>query len=84
MIISSKYILVEKIVEEESDGFHEVKIQDTSFYKGKVKQLPSVSVSIGNRNIEVGDIVLFSPYSPDTKDIEGDKFVLIEDLLAVL
>lgn len=84
MIISNKYVVVTKIVEEEKEGFQEVKIQDSSFYKGKIKLLPQVPVFMCDRQIVVGDVIVFSPYSPDTKDVEGDKFVLIDDILAVL
>lgn len=82
--ISSKYVVVEKVIEPPTEGFQEVKVQDSSVYKGRVVEIPDVPVYIGNRQIIIGDLVLFAKYSPDTHEIEGNKFVRGEDLLKVL
>lgn len=82
--ISTKYIVLEKYIEPPKEGFQEVKVQDSSVYKGRVVELPDVPVYVGNQKIEVGDLVLFAKYSPDTHEIEDRKFVRAEDLLKVL
>lgn len=82
--ISSKYVVVEKYIEPIKEGFQEVKVQDSSIYKGKIVELPNVPVFISNQRIELGDLVLFAKYSPDTHEIEDKKFVRVEDLLKVL
>lgn len=87
MQISNKYIVVEKFIEEKKEGFQIVEIQDNYVYKGKIKMLPEISVYIGNKQLAIGDIILFAKYSPDTQEIEIDnnklKFIRIEDILLV-
>lgn len=87
MQISNHFVVVEKL-EEKKEGLQLVELQDSSTFKGKVKYLPEIPVYIGNKQICVGDAVLFSKYSPDTQDVElGEeklKFIKIEDILAVL
>ncbi len=83
MILNSKYALIEKIEEKKEEGYQEVQVQDSFVYKGKVKELPACPAYVDNHPLEVGDIVLFAKYSPDTHEIDNDKFVLINDILAV-
>ncbi len=85
MIISNSYIVVEALPKETlTNGFETVEMQDNFVYKGKVSVLPGDTVYIGNKNLEVGDVVLFAKYSPDTHEIDGKKWVRITDILAVL
>jgi len=84
MTISNKYILVEQTKKESTKGFQPVEVQDDFLYKGRVCELPDIPVFVGNHQIEVGDIVLWAKYSPDTINIEDKKFVAIEDLLKVI
>ena len=87
MILSNDYIAVTKVGEEvKPDEFSVVTIQDSSTFKGKVHDIPEIPVFIGNRKIEVNDIVMFKKYSPDTHDIVelGLKFIRTSDILAVL
>lgn len=88
MQISNLYVVVEKLEEEVKDGFKTVEVQDNFVSKGKITHLPEIPVHMTNRQVTLGDVVLFAKYSPDTHgiDIEGKKvkFVAITDLLAVL
>ncbi len=84
MRISDDYVLIEKIEEPKTEGFKTVEVQDSFVYKGKIKLLPARPVYIGNEGVSLGQVVLFKKYSPDTFDYEGDKFVTVTDLLAVL
>jgi co-chaperonin GroES (HSP10) len=88
MDISVHYVLVKKVEEPKTEGFQAVEIQDSFVYKGKIVRLPGMPVHMSNRQIAVGDVVLFAKYSPDTVEIEIEgekqKFVKIIDLLAVL
>lgn len=85
MQISNNYILVEKLEESKIEGsFTTVDVQDNFVYKGKVKLLPEIPVFMGNKQLVIGDTVLWAKYSPDTHEYEKDKFVAISDLLAVL
>jgi len=82
MVISNKYVVVEKLVEQVQEGFQTVQVQDNFVYKGKVKLLPDIPVYIGNHQVTIGDVVIWAKYSPDTQEIENDKYVAIVDLLA--
>lgn len=88
MQISNKYLVVEKLEQEEKDGFKTVEVQDNYVYKARVKYLPSIPVFMTDTQLKIGDIVLFAKYSPDTHEVDLDgqkvKFVAISDLLAVL
>lgn len=88
MKISNNYVAIEKIEEQPKEGFQTVEIQDSSTYKGRVVYLPEMPVCMGNTFVNIGDIVLFAKYSPDTHEITNDgrtiKFVSTRDLLAVL
>ena len=81
MQINKGYLVVTKVEDKQEGSFETIQIQDSSTYKGKVKQSP-------NDDYKVGDIVLFAKYSPDTHDfdLEGErvKFVKLTDILAIL
>lgn len=82
--INSNYVLVEKIEEVKEEGFKTVEVQDCFVYKGKVKQVPMMTTYVDNHLLSVGDVVIFAKYSPDTHEVEKDKFVKITDILAVV
>lgn len=88
MAISHKYVVLKKRVEQQAEGFQVVEPTDSFVYKGEVVELPGDSVYISNHCLEVGDVVHFMKYSPDTVEIERNgekvKFVRIEDLLEVI
>lgn len=86
MQISNNFIAVETIQEPEQEGFKTVKIEDTSSFKGKVVHLGEAPLHMGNRQILVGDTIIFAKYSPNTHDIAELKlkFVSAQDVLAVL
>lgn len=84
MHISNKYIAVVKLEEEKKEGFETVQVQDNFIYKGKVVLLPEAPVFMGNKQVAIGDTVIFAKYSPDTHEIEDKKFVSVNDVLAVL
>ncbi len=83
MILNSNYVLLEKIEEEKVEGYQEVQVQDSFVYKGKVKRTPSCPVYVDSHALEVGDVVIFTPHSPDTHTVLNDKYVLSKDILAV-
>lgn len=77
--------MVEKFITPHIAGEFEVaQVQGDEVYKGKIVELPEVPVHLSNRQLLIGDVVLFAPYSPDTHTIENRKFVAIVDLLKVL
>ena len=86
MQVSNNYIVVEKHEEPPKEGFQTVDVVDSSLFKGRVTHIPEVPVFMGNERVGVGDIILFSKYSPDTHEIEIDgkklKFVATRDILA--
>ena len=88
MQISNKYVVVEKLEEEDKEGFKVADVQDDFVYKGRVLFLPDEQVHVSNEPLIVKDEVLFAKYSPDTHEIELEgkkvKFVLIDDILAIL
>lgn len=88
MQISNKYIAIEKVVEEEKEGFQAVQVQDSSTFKGRVIMIPECPVFMGNKQVAPGDIIYYAKNSPDTHEIEHDgkkiKFVAVADLLSVL
>lgn len=85
-------VLVIKIEEEQKEGFATVEIQDSFVNKGRVEQVSSEKVFTTFGNLitypEIGDIILFAKYSPDTHEIEHEgkkmKIVRVEDILAIL
>jgi len=87
-MISNKYIKLVKYVSPKTEGYGVVEVQDNFVYKGKVHELPEIPVYIGNRQLVVGDVVLFAKYSPDTHEVTTDgltvKYVALSDLLEVL
>jgi len=89
MHISNNRIVVERIEEPKKEGFETVEVQDSSTYKGRVVILPQdVPVYMGNKQVAVGDTVLFAKYSPDTHEIEHEgkklKFIKVEDIMALV
>lgn len=88
MEININYIVVEQVPDPVSEGFKIVEVQDSFVYKGRIKQLPATPVHLCNKMLEVGEVVIFAKYSPDTFEIDLPngkvKFVKITDLLAVL
>ncbi len=88
MNINSNYVLVEKIEEIKDDGFQLVKVEDISTYMGKVAGLPEVPIYVGNKPLELGDVVVFAKYSPNTHMVNRDgkelKYIYVVDLLEVL
>lgn len=82
--INANYIVVEKFEEEKGDGFVAVEVQDSFVYKGRVKEIPQVPLYVDNHVLTVGDVVVFAKYSPDTHEIDGDKFIKAVDILKVL
>lgn len=76
-------VLITRVKEENTDEFQAVKLQDGFVYKGKV-ELVSDEVSIVN----VGDIIQFAKYSPDTQEIDYNgidaKIIITNDILAIL
>jgi co-chaperonin GroES (HSP10) len=88
MNISVNYVAVKKFEDKPKEGFQTVEVQDNSIFKGVISILPHQPVFIGNQQLDIGNVVYFSKYSPDTQDIEHNgekyKFVRVQDLLAVL
>ena len=82
--INANYVIVEKIKEEQEDGFVAVEVQDSFVYKGKIKEIPQVPLYVDNHALSVGDVVMFAKYSPDTHEVDGDKFIKAVDILKVL
>lgn len=88
MKISNNYVVVEKIVEPEKEGFQTVEVQDSFIYKGRITNLPEIPVYVGNTQIQEGTLIMFAKYSPDTQEtmLNGKtvKFVKTSDILATL
>lgn len=88
MQISNLYVVVEKVEEEKKEGFQIVEVTDSSLFKGRVTHSPDHPIFMTNDRLAVGDIIVFSKYSPDTHDIELEgkkyKFVAVRDILAKL
>lgn len=84
MNISNKYITVERIEKEKTEGFQAVEVQDSFVCKGRISNVPEAPVFMGNKQLAVSDVVLWAKGSPDTHEAEGQKFIAISDLLAVL
>ena len=83
--LSNKYIVVEKFVPPKKEGEFEVaQVMGDEVYKGIIVELPEIPVYLGNRQLVIGDLVIFAPHSPDTFTIEKQKFVRSEDLLKCL
>lgn len=89
MNISNNRIVVEKIEEEKAEGgFEIVNVQDSFIYRAKVVVVPEAPIHMGNKQVGVGDTVLFAKHSPDTHELDHEgkklKFVKVEDIMAVL
>lgn len=88
MNISNNRIAVEKIEEEKKAGFETINVQDSFVYKARVVQVPEAPFYMGNKQVGVGDTVLFAKYSADTHELEHEgkklKFVRTDDVMAIL
>lgn len=86
MQVSNNYVCVEKVEEEKKEGFQSVEVTDSSLFTGKITHIPEGPVFIGNTRLGVGDVILFSKYSPDTHEVDYQgkklKFVSTRDILA--
>lgn len=94
MHIPNNRVVIEKVEEEVREGYREVKVQDSSTFKGRVIELPELKVTsisstnifptegiyIGQHKLEIGDILLFAQNSPDTHQIthEGKEIKFIK------
>lgn len=88
-MINSNYVLVGRFEEEVKEGeFQTIKPEDISTYQGIVLEVPEAPAYVGNTPLEVGNVVVFAKYSPNTHMIQREgkelKFVLIADILEVL
>lgn len=87
MKILGNRILVSKIEEEVKEGFQTVDVQDSFVNKGKI-EAKSVYISAALDGLNVGDVILFAKYSPDTQEVEHDgkkmKIIKVDDILAIL
>ena len=92
-------MLVTKVEEIKKEGeFETVAVQDAFVYKGKIEQVgidmrDMIAVSAHATYVpppmfNVGDVILFAKYSPDTHEIEHEgvkyKFISFEDILAIV
>lgn len=88
MAISNKYLIVTKLEEKKKEGFKVVEVEDASTYMGIVHALPEIPVYIGNRQLNLGDKIVFAKYSPSTHLIQRDgkelKYILLDDILEVI
>lgn len=97
MRILGNRVLLERIEKEKTSGFEAVEALDQFVSKGRVVQVGEViggDAVILSSNVpfekafDVGDIVLFAKFSPDTQEvtIEGVdmKVVAVADIIAVL
>lgn len=86
MQVSNNYVMVEKVEEEKQEGFQTVEVTDSSLFTGRITNLPEVPVYLGNERLQIGDIILFAKYSPDTHEVKLKdktyKFVSTRDILA--
>lgn len=90
MKILGNRILISKVEEDKKEGFQTVDVQDSFVYKGKVESRGNDYLNDSARipEIEIGNIILFAKYSPDTQEVdyEGKKMKIVsaDDVLAVL
>lgn len=82
-------MLVSKVEEEKKEGFETVEVADSFIYKGKIEQIGDLQLeATALPSFNVGDIILFAKYSPDTHEAnQGEqklKIISVEDILAVL
>jgi len=92
MQILGERLLVSRIEDDKKEGFQTVDVTDSFVYKGKIEQVGDQSWGTSTistqSKLEIGQIVLFAKYSPDTQEIEheGKKMKIIreEDVLAIL
>ncbi len=88
MKILGNRVLVSKVEEPVGEGFQTVQVQDNFLYKGKVEQLGDLLQINASNPFDMGSVIIFAKYSPDTHEIEHEgkkyKSVKVEDILAVL
>ncbi len=91
MKILGNRVLVSPLEKEVKEGFQTVDVQDSLVYKGRIEQIGDTFLTTATSYqglYEVGSIILFAKYSPDTHEIEheGKKYKVVEvsDILAVL
>lgn len=80
--INVDYVLVKRVDEQKEDeGFSVVEIQDSFVFKGEVVKIPDCPMFVDNRKIEIGDIIMFSKFSPSTQEIDydGQKMKIIKN-----
>lgn len=84
--ISNHYIKVEKVEDPPvpQGQYSTVKTQDSYIYEGRIVAIPHETVTVGNHILGIGDIIHFAKYSPDTHEVNGYKFIKIDDILEVL
>jgi len=87
MRILGKRVLVSKVVEEKTEGFQAVEVQDSFVCKGQVVLTGEGCSLYETFALKPGRVVLFAKYSPDTHevDVNGQKMKIIsaDDILAV-
>lgn len=90
MKIIGNRVLVTRVEEEKKGGFETVEVTDNFVYKGRVAMIGTdeFTTSYVESFLSVGDVVLFTKYSPDTHEVDYDgekaKIISIDDILAVL
>lgn len=90
MKILGNRVLVSRVEEIKIDGFQSVQVQDSFIYKGKIEVIGEPldkSLVRAELNISVGDVILFTKYSPDTHEVELNgkkKVVMFDDILSVV
>lgn len=96
MKILGNRVLVSRIEEEKTEGFQTVNVQDSFVNKGKVEQVGNFLVNEDDEKLRrqalpeanVGDVILFAKYSPDTQEVKHAgkdmKIISVDDILAIL
>ncbi len=100
MKVLGNRLLVERVEEEKKDGFQTVDVQDTFVNKGRIVQIGDgfeympnaqwvgTGIAVVAPPFQIGDVVLFNKYSPDTQEVEHDKqkmkIIVQDDVIAVL
>lgn len=91
MQILGERLLVSRIEDDKKEGFQTVDVTDSFVYKGKIEQVGDQSWGTSTSTqgkFEIGQIVLFAKYSPDTQEVEHQdvkmKIIRTQDVLAIL
>ena len=86
MLLLGNRVLVSRVDDVKKEGFITAEVQDSFVYRGKIEQIGDSLVQ--PTKVNIGNIVLFSKYSPDTQEVDVDgnkmKIVRLEDILAIL